>query len=38
VVDWPPFVVSEIVLFQSAVTPIGATFTPLEVISLKEIF
>ncbi len=34
VVDWPPFVVWEIILFQSVLSPKGSTYTPLEVIEL----
>ncbi len=36
VVDWPPFVVKEIILFQSVLSPKGSTYTPLEVIKLSE--
>ena len=36
VVDWPPFVAREIILFQSVLSPRGATYTPLEVIKLSE--
>jgi 2'-5' RNA ligase len=34
VVDWPPFPVREIILYQSVLSPKGSTYTPLEVISL----
>ncbi len=37
VVDWPPFVVREIVLYQSVLSPKGSTYTPLEVIKLGGI-
>ncbi|MCL4503565.1 MAG: RNA 2',3'-cyclic phosphodiesterase [Deltaproteobacteria bacterium] len=36
VVDWPPFPVREIILFQSVLSPKGSTYTPLEVIKLSE--
>ncbi len=36
VVDWPPFVVREIILFQSVLSPKGSTYTPLEAIRLIE--
>jgi 2'-5' RNA ligase len=32
--DWPPFQVSEIILFQSVLSPRGSTYTPLQVIKL----
>ncbi len=35
VVDWPPFPVREIILFQSVLSPKGSTYTPLEVIKLE---
>lgn len=34
VVDWPPFQVREIILFQSVLSPRGSTYTALQVISL----
>jgi RNA 2',3'-cyclic 3'-phosphodiesterase len=34
VIDWPPFPVREIILFQSVLSPKGSTYTPLEVIRL----
>jgi len=34
VVDWPPFPVREIILYQSVLSPKGSTYTPLEVIKL----
>ncbi len=34
VVDWPPFPVREIILFQSVLSPKGSTYTPLEIIQL----
>lgn len=34
VVDWPPFPVREIILFQSVLSPKGSTYTPIEVIKL----
>jgi 2'-5' RNA ligase len=34
VVDWPPFPVREIILFQSVLSPKGSTYTPLEIIKL----
>ncbi len=36
VVDWPPFPVREIILFQSVLSPKGSTYNPLEVIKLGE--
>ena len=36
VVDWPPFQVQEIILYQSLLSPKGSTYTPLEVIKLSE--
>jgi 2'-5' RNA ligase len=32
--DWPPFAVKELVLFQSVLSPKGSTYTPLKVIPL----
>jgi 2'-5' RNA ligase len=32
--NWPPFKVSEIILFQSTLTPKGSIYTPLQVIPL----
>ena len=33
-VDWPPFEVKELTLFQSVLSPQGSKYTPLEVIKL----
>jgi 2'-5' RNA ligase len=33
-VDWPPFFVKELILFQSVLSPKGSTYTPLRVIPL----
>jgi RNA 2',3'-cyclic 3'-phosphodiesterase len=33
-VDWPPFEVKELLLFQSVLSPQGSTYTPLRVIPL----
>jgi hypothetical protein len=33
-VDWPPFEVKELILFQSVLSPQGSKYTPLEVIKL----
>ena len=33
-VDWPPFAVKELILFQSVLSPKGSTYTPLQVIPL----
>ena len=33
-VDWPPFEVKELILFQSVLSPKGSTYTPLKVIKL----
>ena len=33
-VDWPPFTVKELILFQSVLSPQGSKYTPLEVIPL----
>jgi 2'-5' RNA ligase len=33
-VDWPPFDVKELILFQSVLSPQGSTYTPLKVIPL----
>lgn len=35
-VDWPPFAVREIILYQSVLSPKGSAYTPLEVIKLGE--
>jgi 2'-5' RNA ligase len=35
-VDWPPFTVKELILFQSVLSPQGSKYTPLEVIRLSE--
>ena len=32
--NWPPFEVKELILFQSVLSPQGSTYTPLEVIPL----
>jgi 2'-5' RNA ligase len=32
--DWPPFEVKELILFQSVLSPKGSTYTPLQVIPL----
>jgi len=34
--NWPPFTVKELVLFQSVLSPQGSTYSPLEVIPLGE--
>ncbi len=34
--NWPPFKVSEIILFRSTLTPQGSIYTPLQVIKLGE--
>jgi 2'-5' RNA ligase len=36
VVDWPPFTVKELVLFQSVLSPQGSRYTPLKVIPLGK--
>ena len=33
-VDWPPFEVKELILFQSVLSPQGSKYTPLKVIPL----
>jgi 2'-5' RNA ligase len=33
-VDWPPFEVKELILFQSVLSPQGSKYTPLRVIPL----
>jgi 2'-5' RNA ligase len=33
-VDWPPFEVKELILFQSVLSPQGSKYTPLKVIKL----
>jgi RNA 2',3'-cyclic 3'-phosphodiesterase len=33
-VEWPPFEVKELILFQSVLSPKGSTYTPLQVIPL----
>ena len=33
-VDWPPFFVKELILFQSVLSPQGSKYTPLKVIPL----
>ena len=35
-VDWPPFEVKELILFQSVLSPQGSKYTPLKVIPLGE--
>ncbi|MDO9533296.1 MAG: RNA 2',3'-cyclic phosphodiesterase, partial [Deltaproteobacteria bacterium] len=32
--DWPPFTVKELILFQSVLSPQGSKYTPLKVIPL----
>ncbi|MFH1595005.1 MAG: RNA 2',3'-cyclic phosphodiesterase [Pseudomonadota bacterium] len=32
--DWPPFKVSEVILFKSTLTPQGSIYTPLKVVPL----
>jgi 2'-5' RNA ligase len=32
--EWPPFEVKELILFQSVLSPKGSTYTPLQVIPL----
>ena len=32
--DWPPFTVKELILFQSVLSPQGAKYTPLKVVPL----
>ena len=32
--DWPPFEVKELILFQSVLSPQGSKYTPLQVIPL----
>jgi 2'-5' RNA ligase len=32
--DWPPFTVKELILFQSVLSPQGSKYTPLRVIAL----
>ena len=32
--DWPPFTVKELILFQSVLSPQGSKYTPLKMISL----
>ncbi len=34
--DWPPFTVKELILFQSVLSPQGSKYTPLEVIPLGK--
>ncbi|MFZ5447080.1 MAG: RNA 2',3'-cyclic phosphodiesterase [Thermodesulfobacteriota bacterium] len=34
--DWPPFEVKELILFQSVLSPKGSTYTPLKVIPLGK--
>ena len=34
--DWPPFDVKELILFQSVLSPQGSKYTPLKVIKLGE--
>ena len=34
--NWPPFKVSEIILFKSTLTPKGSIYTPLKVVPLGE--
>jgi 2'-5' RNA ligase len=34
--DWPPFAVQELILFQSVLSPQGSKYTPLQVIRLGE--
>jgi 2'-5' RNA ligase len=34
--DWPPFTVKELILFQSVLSPHGSKYTPLQVIRLGE--
>jgi len=36
-VDWPPFAVGELILFQSVLSPKGSTYTPLRVIPLGSV-
>ena len=36
VVDWPPFPVRELILFQSVLSPQGSKYTPLKVIPLGK--
>ena len=33
-VDWPPFTVKELILFQCVLSPQGSKYTPLKVIPL----
>jgi RNA 2',3'-cyclic 3'-phosphodiesterase len=33
--DWPPFTVKELILFQSVLSPQGSKYTPLKVIPLR---
>ncbi len=35
--DWPPFTVKELILFQSVLSPQGSKYTPLKVIPLGNI-
>jgi len=35
-VDWPPFAVNELILFQSVLSAKGSTYTPLKVILLGK--
>jgi len=35
-VDWPPFAVKELILFQSVLSPQGSKYTPLKVIPLGK--
>jgi RNA 2',3'-cyclic 3'-phosphodiesterase len=35
-VDWPPFAVNELILFQSVLSPKGSTYTPLKVVPLGK--
>ncbi len=35
-VDWPPFTVKELILFQSVLSPQGSKYTPLKVIPLGK--
>jgi len=34
--DWPPFMVQELILYRSVLSPQGSTYTPLQVIPLGE--
>jgi 2'-5' RNA ligase len=35
-VDWPPFEVKELILFQSVLSPKGSIYTPLKVVPLRS--